>query len=233
MIGRILAAGTAVGLTGVWLYVRHLHRSLAGQVSSKKVSAEERKAAHNTGEIQTLPTDLIGNPDDFRLLHVQDQKSASISIPHKEEENATKLFTLLLRRNMQIFAKMPQSWIMSAMTKTAEQKRSFSKEHIQSLEFQEGDLFCGFNRVLKRDPLKVEIELVPPESMGSFSGRLVIALITEGNTVILRTQTLQWTKAAGSAVLPLERRPAKFMHEIGSWYLIVSGLDNLKKTCVV
>ena len=227
MLTRILLTGGVVSLTSIFLYVRYLHQSLRSQIKSTKVTAEERKGACASGEIEYLPPDLIERPQDFRILHVQDEKISSVSVPAKEG-GAKQLFTKLLRRNNSCFSRTPQSYILRMMAKTPEQKQSFSRSHIESLNFEEGDLFCGFNRVLKRDPLRCEIELVPPEGMGSFSGRLVFGLDRHSEGTVLKTQTLQWTKKGDSTVLPLERGPAKFLHEMASWWLLVSGEQYLR-----
>lgn len=169
---------------------------------------------------------MISRKDHNKTLFIQDEKLGSISIPSSEED-AEKLFTKLLRRNMSCFSSTPQCWILRMVAKTPEQKRSFSKAHIEALTFKGGDLCCGFNRVLKRNPLKVELELIPPEGMGSLSGRLVLSLKRAGEGAVLTTQTIQWT-GDPTVVLPLERGAAKFMHETASWWLIVSGLQYLR-----
>lgn len=229
MLGRILLAGGALSLTSVYLYAKYLHQSLASQIKSCEISAKERKARYEAGEIKCLPSDLVDNPQGYRIIHVQDERPGSVSLPN-DEQKATELFTKLLRRNMRIFSQTPQAWMLRMMTKTDEQKQSYNRKHIESVNFKEGDLVCGFNRILQRDPLKVEVDLELPEGMGSsnFGGRLVISLISRGKEAVLRTQTLQWIPANETMVLPLERGPANFLHETASWYMLVSGMDYLK-----
>lgn len=229
MMLRILLAGSAVSITSVYLYARHLHRSLATQIKHTKINAPARRDAYTSGLIECLPVELIERPQDFRIIHVQDEKSGSVSVP-QDEQSAGELFTMLLRRNMRAFSLTPQSWILRMIAKTPEQKQSFTKAHIEALNFEEGDIICGFNRVLKRDPLKAELELTPPDGMGSFSGRLVLSLARETDGATLRTQTIQWTEVEKSTTtLPLERGFANFLHETASWHLIVSGVDFLQQ----
>lgn len=229
MLGRVLLAGSALSLTTIYLYARYLHQSLASQISNTEINADERRARYEAGQITCLPSDLVRNPQDFRIIHVQDERSGPVSIPN-DQEKAKKLFTMLLRRNMRIFSQTPQAWMMGMLAKTPEQKQSYGKAHIEALNYQEGDLFCGFNRVLRREPTQIEIELILPEGMGSksFGGRLVISLTPNGKQAVLRTQTIQWTRSDDTMVLPLERGAANFLHETASWYLIVSGVEYLK-----
>lgn len=108
--------------------------------------------------------------------------------------------------------------------KTREQRRSFTRSHITSINYWEGDLFCGFYRVAKRTPLKVEISMEPPQGSGPFGGRLVISLSLRGGDAVLTTETLQWTTAPISAMrLPLENAPLGFLHQTTTWWLLVSG----------
>lgn len=229
MLVRYILASSAVGVTSIYLYARHLHRTLSTRVNHTVVSAERRKAAHASDEIQCLPVELLEQPQNFRIIHVQDEKAGPVKVP-LDDKQAAELFTKLLRWNMIAFStRTPQCYILRLMAKTPEQKASFAAEHISALHFHHGDLFCGFNRVLKRDPLKCEVQLVPAEGMGNFSGRLVISLQRKGDGVVLTTQTLQWTGAKDRTVLPLERGVANFMHECASWWLIVSGLRYLEQ----
>lgn len=229
MVARFILTGSAIGITSIYLYARYLYRALRAQVDHTIVTAEERKLAHASGEIECLPIEMVNHPEQYRVIHVRDEKAGAVKVL-LDGRQAEELFTKLLRRNMTLFSsRTPQCYILRLMAKTSEQKASFTTQHICALDFLKGDLVCGFNRVLKRDPLKCELELVPAEGMGNFSGRLVIMLHRKGDAAVLTTQTLQWTGAKDSTVLPLERGVANFMHECASWWLLVSGLRYLEQ----
>jgi hypothetical protein len=221
-ISRILLASGTITLASVYLYARYYHQSLASQVSHQAVDTTGRKRARENGELETLPTDLLENPQIFRIIHDRDEKTLD-DAQIFDHNNVEELFTKLVRRNMTCFAKLPQSWMLSMMAKTPEQKVSFKQSHLLGIDYVEGDLFCGFYRVIKRDALKVEINMEPPPGAGPLRGRLVVSLNRRGGEAFLRTETLQWVEADAKVALPLERAPIRFMHEMASWWLLVSG----------
>ena len=145
-----------------------------------------------------------------------------------KQPNAEELFTKLLPRNMVAFANLPQSWMLSMLAKTPEQRNSFQKSRLLAMNYEIGDLFCGFYRVIKRDPFKVEIDMEPPPGAGPLAGRLVISLNRRDSEAFLRTETLQWISIDSKVALPLERAPIRFMHEMASWWLLVSGAAYLE-----
>ena len=96
---------------------------------------------------------------------------------------------------MAAFAKLPQNWMLSLVAKTPEQRESFQKSRLLAMNYDVGDLFCGFYRVIKREPFKVEINLEPPPGAGPLAGRLVLSLNRSGDEAFLRTETLQWIQS--------------------------------------
>ena len=223
MFSRVIFASGAIGIGTTWLYVRHWHQSLASQIEHIDVTAKNRKKSQIAGEIECLPVDLVDHPQDFRIIHDTAAKTL-LNSTLLENEKVEQLFTQFLRRNMSCFARTPQSWMLKLVL-SSEQRSSFSQFHINALDFQEGDVFCGLYRVTRRNPLKVEIRMEPPDGAGDLSGLLVLSLRRCEGGAVLTTETLQWTKAKSSTVLPLERELFKFMHEMASWWLLVTGAE--------
>ena len=224
---QIVVSTGAVALTAVAVYARYLHRSFRSQVQHHSIDAVGRRAASEHGEIETLPRELLDHPENFRVIHDRDEKK--LANPKVFEcDHAEELFTKLTRHNMAAFSNLPQSWIMSTMAKTPEQRSSFKKSHLHDIQYREGDLFCGFYRVIKRTPFKVEIDMEPPPGVGPLSGRLVVSLNRSGEGALLRTETLQWTEKGSKTALPLERPPIRFMHEMATFWLLVSGAEYLE-----
>ena len=221
-IRRILLGSGTITLASVYLYARYYHQSLASQINHQKLDTTGRKRAQEHGELETLPKELLESPENFRIVHDRAEKTLDDARLF-EHETVEDLFTKLIRRNMSSFAKLPQSWMLSMMAKTPEQKNSFKQSHLVAIDYVECDLFCGFYRVIKRDRLKVEINMELPPGAGPLSGRLVVSLNKRGEEAFLRTETLQWVQADAKVALPLERAPIRFMHEIASWWLLVSG----------
>jgi hypothetical protein len=223
---RILLVSGAVTVTSAYLYARYLHQALASQVHHQSIDAAGRKVAVERKELETLPKELLGSPQSFRIVHDRDEKLANCEA--FKDANAEELFTKLVRRNMAAFAKLPQSWMLSMIAKTPEQRDSFQKSRLLAMNYEVGDLFCGFYRVIKRDSSKVEIDMEPPPGAGPLAGRLVVSLNRRGDEAFLRTETLQWIPSDSKVALPLERAPIRFMHEMASWWLLVSGAAYLQ-----
>ena len=223
-MSRLLLISSAIsiaGLSSIYLYAKYLHSTLTSQVTSVHVTAGER-AAYATNEIESIPVELLEKPEHYRVIHVKDTYLVDARIPLKDDEGH-EIFTRLLRRNMSRFARMPQAWFLRLLATEPERRRSFSQSHNLALQFKPGDLSCGFNRVVRRDSTIVEFSMEPPEGMGTFSARMIIRLIRDGDGTLLTTENIQWTEVGDLTVLPLERKPAKFMHEVASWWLLVTG----------
>lgn len=224
---RILATSGVITAASVVLYVRYLHQRYLSQVQHQAVDAAGRQAAYENNELETLPQELLDYPQMYRIVHDRDEKKLTGFHP-LDHDNVEKLFTKLIRRNMTAFSHLPQSWMMSLLAKTPEQKESFKKSHLLTIDYQEGDLYCGFYRVMKRSPFKIEVNMEPPLDAGPLQGRLVVSLDQGSDGALLRTETLQWIEADSKMALPLERAPIRFMHEMASWWLLVSGATFLE-----
>lgn len=227
MASRVLLVGTIVTVSASYLLARHWHSSLEYQISSTSVTANDRSRSHASGEIESLPNDIIEHPDQYRLVHEKDVIAVPISIPPNDNK-ASELFTKLLRRNMSCFTRFPQMWLLSLVVKSPERKASFSQSHIRALDFQPGDLFCGFYRVTKRDPSKVEVRSDSIRELPIPPTILVISLQHNEGKVFLETDTVQWTVVGDPKVLPMEGKVTKFLHEMASWWLLVSGARYLQ-----
>ena len=227
MLSTFLTAG-AITAAGACLWVHHFYRHLAREVHHTKIDHAGRKASAESGKLESLPTDLIQRPDGFRVLHEKSEKAIpNLKLPN-DGLTEDRLFTELLRRDMGCFTQMPQSWMMWLILRKGKLGRTFSPTHIKTLDFQEGDVFCGVYRVSKRRAMKVEIEMVSPEGFPPLHGMLVIAVDRGARGgVVFRTETLQWTDVDSGVVLPLERAVLRFMHEMASWWLLLSGVEYL------
>lgn len=137
-------------------------------------------------------------------------------------------FTSLLRRNMTCFSRMPQGWFLWLAFSSPDQRRTFTRDHIQSLDFKEGDVVCGAYRVVKRTPLRVEIELQAQKSLGPVYGLMVVSIRPRNEGAALVTETIQWTEKDSGAILPLERWIAGFLHSLASRWLVVTGGNYLE-----
>jgi hypothetical protein len=224
---RIFLAGTSASVAGVVLLPLLYHYSLGRQISHTRPNSSARQAALECGEVDSLPKDIIESPKAYRIAHDKVVKHIPDLVVMMSEELGTR-FTKLLRRNMTSFSRMPQGWILWLVMSSPEQRRTFTQEHIQSLDFQEGDVVCGVYRVVKRTALHVEMEMKPPTSDLPISGLLIISLRPRNDGATLISETIQWTKKDSGAILPVERWLGGFLHSIGSRWLVITGAAYLK-----
>lgn len=216
---RSLLAVGALGLTTLAAYLKHKHSSLEAKVNRQNVIAQERSEEHSKGHLQSLSKVLPITSSTPALLH----EKCSIPIPNYTiSRDSPKHFTSLLRHNMSSFACYPQAWIFWLML--PKYRHTFSDSYTQRLDFVEGDLVCGVYRVVKAEPTYVELSMEVPPRFGNVAGLLVIRLdSTPDSGVALITETLQCTSDGTIKDLPLSKPLPKFLHEIASASLLVSG----------
>lgn len=170
---------------------------------------------------------MVENAQSYRVAHDKVVKHIpGLAVTMGEE--LEKKFTKLLRRNMTSFSRMPQGWLLWFGLNTPDQRHTFTQDHIQSLDFEEGDVVCGIYHVVKRLPLRVEIELQPPKALGPVSGLMVISIRPRNDGAALVTETIQWTRKHSGAILPLDRWIGGFLHSVASRWLVVTGATYLR-----
>lgn len=220
-----IVAVAVLGLTVLAAYLKHKHSSLEAKVNRHTVITQERSEEHSKGHLQSLPKALLSTPSTPALLH----EKCSVPIPNYTiSEDSPEHFTRLLRHNMSSFARYPQAWIFWLML--PEHRHTFSDSYIERLDFVVGDLVCGVYRVVKAEPTYVELRMEVPPRFGAVAGLLVIRLDnTQDSGVVLITETLQWTSNGTIKDLPLSKPLPKFLHEIASASLSVSGAEFLSR----
>lgn len=110
--------------------------------------------------------------------------------------------------------------------KTQEERDSFKRSHIASLDLKEGDLVCGVYRVKVRKENKVEFEM-QMKTMDFVNGRLAISCQEKGDTIVFTSETVMWRKADECRRMPLEKPVLRWMHETATMWLIDSGVRYL------
>jgi hypothetical protein len=127
---------------------------------------------------------------------------------------------------MTAFSHLPAALMLRAVSKTSEQKQSFRTSHIASLNFQEGDLICGAYRVKVRRENKVEFEM-KMQTMDFVDGRLAVSCREEVGEVVFSTEVMMWKRADEKRDMPMEKAVARWTHDLGSWWLVDSGVQYL------
>ena len=220
---QFTVAVATLGLSTAVAYIKHKHSNLEAKVNRHTVSAQERSDARLKGHLQSVPQALLSTSNTPALLH----EKCSIPIPNYAiTDNSPEHFTKLLRHNMSSFAYYPQAWIFWLML--PKHRHTFSRSYIKRLVFVEGDFVCGVYRVVKAQPTYVELSMEVPPRFGAVAGLLVVRLeTTQDSGVVLTTETLQWTLNGNVKDLPLSKPLPKFMHEVASASLLVSGAEYL------
>lgn len=186
----LILTTTLVAIAGSSLafYLRHRHHTLCPQVTSRHICASERSAAVSSRSLESLPKRILDSPQHYRIIHALDSISLSSNLSshlQTQTQQAETLFTGLMRRNMISFSTyLPQAYLLRLLSKTSEQKRSFSTSYIAKLDFKEADLVCGVYHVLVRRGRRVEMSMSAPaaglpESLG---GRLVTSIVAASGT---------------------------------------------------
>lgn len=165
-----------------------------------------------------------------KYFTVYDKCTKAVPRTSLPNESPDLLLTRLVRRNMIIFSRFPQALMLSMMSKGSEQKKSFKKAHITSLDFKEGDLVCGVYQVKVRRRDKVEFE-IHMHGVDHVEGRLSISFKEieqdEEDLVMFCSETSMWRRAEEERRMPLERTALRWMHETAAWWLVDSGVKYL------
>ncbi|KAF7190916.1 hypothetical protein HII31_08075 [Pseudocercospora fuligena] len=223
---RLILAGGSLSVAGVVLYPLVHYAILGRQLTHTYPNASSRYASLECGELSSLPKDLVENPKQYRIVHDKVTKP----IPELTlglSEDSREDFTKLLRYNMGLFTRTPQGWIGWFALK--ELRHTFSKEHIESLDFEEGDLVNGLYEVVKRTAVRVEFKINPPPKFNpGIEGRLIIQLRPRNQGAVLQTETIQWSHHDKRLThLPLESRFIKFLHDWAERWIAVKGANYL------
>lgn len=240
----VLTALVVAGSSGV-LYIIYLHQSLSHRIKHSSglglPNLEVEKEKGNDDEataIDSLPAELAEDPSAFHIIHDIAWKSVpTAKLPTALADHPEQLLNRYLRRNMACFGRTPQALLMRLLVWTksttsnselAKAGQTFDVAHIQNLDFVPGDVVCGIYRVQARTAARVEFAMVPLpiKGMPPIDGRLVTGVQrrTDKDTLFL-TQTVQWKRRDVEAVLPLERKPVRWLHELVSWWLLETGIQ--------
>ncbi|QKX58882.1 uncharacterized protein TRUGW13939_06010 [Talaromyces rugulosus] len=246
-----LGCSSAAALTLSLSYIYWLHHSL--EHNTHRVARQGFVAAQSVSldNLETVDKQVFSSgrylsvyERAWRVVHRADlpgdavlSKTTAIASAKEEEglkEYDEKLLTAYLRHTMVKFSRyLPQSYLLRLIAATS-QKETFGATHIQSLQFREGDVVCGFYRVLLRRAGKVEFGIDMPGEQ-KIEARLVIGICESGNNnddkqkvVEVYSETVMWRPAdRPDVVMPLERGLGKFMHELAAWWLLDSGVSYL------
>jgi hypothetical protein len=124
---------------------------------------------------------------------------------------------------------------------------TFRPEYIGALNFERGDVVCGLYTVLLRTEDRVEFELTAPQPQPASSssssskkdgqappwpmqGRLIVGIVSDGHDdLVVYSETVMWKRVEDEnrVTLPLERKGAKALHELASWWLLDAGVRYL------
>lgn len=118
-----------------------------------------------------------------------------------------------------------QAWLLrlSAVRNVAA-AHTFEAWYMRQFSFAQGHVVCGVYRIEQRAPLKVEFAIVLPGEMSAVAGCLNIGIETnEASSTTFVSEKVQWRRLDVKGVLPLKFGLVQWLHEVGGWWLVVSG----------
>ncbi|KAK1759035.1 hypothetical protein QBC47DRAFT_370960 [Echria macrotheca] len=149
------------------------------------------------------------------------------------------LLTRYIRATMTAFSGTPQVFLLKRMLPRddGDTRRTFQREWIQTLDFNEGDRVNGFWRVAHRgrcggEEERVELVMDAPAGYQGpvVQGVVVVGMETAGRDgVVFVNETWMWREKDERKVL-LESAAGKWLHGLLSSWLVTRGLDALLKT---
>ncbi|KAI5363495.1 hypothetical protein Slin15195_G091440 [Septoria linicola] len=226
-ISRLLLAGGAATVAGAVLFPLLHHAVLGRQVIHTYPSTGSLWASLECGEIENVPKALTEDAKSYRVAHdkvTSHVRDVTIGLSADLADD----FTGLLRNNFTKFNKTPASWFVWFAYSSATQRESFKQDHIDNLNFVEGDLVGGAYQVVKRTPLRAEIAINPAPGYEAVKGLLVISLRPRNEGATLTSETIQWTEKRNGVALPLESWFGKFLHSLSARWLVLSGAQYLR-----
>ncbi|KAJ5653768.1 hypothetical protein N7490_000771 [Penicillium lividum] len=218
---RLIVAISALltGSSAVYFYIFHQNLSSRIQhISHCGRSSPKSKPI----SIDSVPDCAFTN----QCFSLHDRASKSVTRGALPNIPTEILLTKLARRNMTVFSHFPQALMIRLVCHSPETKQSFKASHIESLDFDKGDLVCGAYRVIARSSNKVEFEM-KMENMEFMNGRLALSVQEKGEEVVFTTETMMWKLADEMQAMPLEKPLLRWMHETATWWLIDSGVRYL------
>ncbi|KXT13889.1 hypothetical protein AC579_2623 [Pseudocercospora musae] len=223
---RLFLAGGSLSVAGIVLCPLLHYAILGRQLTHTYPNASSRYASLECGEISSLPKHLVENPKQYRIVHDKVTKPIP-ELTLALSEDSENAFTKLLRYNMELITRTPQGWIGWLALKHS--RHTFSKDYIESLDFEEGDLVNGLYEVVKRTAVHVEFKInPPPEFNPGIEGRLIIQLRPRNQGAVLQTETIQWSHHDNRLThLPLESRVIRFLHDWAERWIAIKGAQYL------
>lgn len=199
------------------VYCTYKQIILEARIDRHPVLWPERKSDREDGNILTIPHVALDDP--MALRH----EKCSIAIPNYTiSDRPREHFTSLLR-HMTCSTQHPLFEILVHIA---------HEQHVDRLDFVEGDLVSKYFRIFKRSPMRVEFSMEKIMSDEDVAGLLVLRLdVTATKGVSLILEMLEWNSRGNGFDLPSSHsyRPY-FLCDLGSAALLVSGADFLGTT---
>lgn len=183
---------------------------------SKWVLAYERVVSDN------VPASDIAFPIDLRATLKPDQPVSELLIAYSQAAQVA-------------FSWTPQAFVIRAMIKENQFRRTFSRGWIQSLVFNDGDVVNGVYKVvyhgkgIRRASQRVELALeAPPSYKGPPVNGLIITEVQmsdggQGDEVVFVNETWMWRRNDEKLTL-LETPAGSWLHTLTAGWLVLKGI---------
>jgi len=210
-------------IAGSAAYAIWLHRSI-----TRSIRVTFTKETSLSSNDLSLPQDVLEDPANFEVWHEHAEKTVPVStLPL--DDSATRL-TKYLRHNMTAWSRSWPAWIIWFLVKSPTDRKMFSAEYLQSLDYRLGDRVCAVYRVVKREPSRAELIYDVPES---YKGPMVKVLLASSieerekeKEFAFVNDVYMWRRKNESAV-PFETAAGRFMHTMIVGNLMNGGVSKL------
>ncbi|KAF2150179.1 hypothetical protein K461DRAFT_281424 [Myriangium duriaei CBS 260.36] len=227
-------------------YLVHLKRSVSKQTTCTTVTHFPRLEKANKSDTPKisesyLPQSPLTLPAEVASSHVLSHeqvfsKPIDLSSVHLPEDET---LTAYLRGTMVAFSSTPQAYMIRSMV-SAEEKQTFDKSYIDSLNFVNGDIVNGVYRVCYRGPRAsakecVELMLDPsPAYRGPAVKGMICAVMdvvnngpgNGGGKIVFVNETLMWRRPEEKATM-LEGGLGRWLHGLLAQWLVVKGMNEV------
>ncbi|KAF7717531.1 Uncharacterized protein PECH_005459 [Penicillium ucsense] len=216
---RFIITASAVVTGGSAIYLYMLHRKLASRIEHRSHRGKLSSKSMRPTVIDSVAEDIF--TDQNVALHDHSSKQVSrVALP--KGISPGQLLTKLARRNMIAFSHLPQTWVMRLLSMAPEEQQSFKSAHIDSLNFDKGDLVCGMYRVIECSGNKVEFD-IQMRNIDYVHGRLALGYKETTSGIVFSSETFMWRRSDEIRLMPLEKPLLHWMHETAAWWLLDSG----------
>ncbi|KAK0639656.1 hypothetical protein B0T16DRAFT_246927 [Cercophora newfieldiana] len=242
-ITKVAALAIGIPTTLTAIYLLSLHRDVSQHVIAETKLRQSRagKTLSSIRKPNCMPTDVADDNSEW-IVAYERVTSRPIPVSHLQPAPLSTVLTKYIRATMTAFGNTPQVFLLKRMMpkKDLVTAETFSRERIQSLDFEVGDRVHGVWRVAYRGSGNREdenaeerqrVELLM-EAPGGYRGPVVEGVVVVGvermdeSRIVFVNETWMWRRPEGKSLM-LESAAGRWLHTLLSSWLVKRGVDAL------